>query len=386
MDHRLGYVPFGGEDARALEDYLNRKGAQGWALERIYLGCVARFSRCESGRQYCVRPHRRGNEESGYVQLHTAAGWDRVAELRGMDLFAARPVCDPVPLPEEEAKAPIWGHILGSVCVLLLVALLLGVNWGRESGAGWSPASELLYSAHTPFLLLAAASLLIYTVWSILRQLRCRRRRMRGKEPPAGQLSPWLRGTLNRLTGGLMELCVAAEVLEMVLLLLAGYSGDRVTEHRPELQAHPIVMAETLGQDPAGVYYLSYRPVWSPQIQGERYVELLRTDEGYVQIYCSRFDCLTEFLAGVLTCTLRREAGESGDICGGVVDFSAADLGFDESWAAEDGSFLLLRQGTTVALVGMHTTASNRTADLREPAHCAAAAERLGLEYSLQGD
>ena len=162
------------------------------------------------------------------------------------------------------------------------------------------------------------------------------------------------------------------------LLPLAGYSGHAVAAHRGALRERPLVMAEEVGLNPDTVIYLSWEPVWSLQVQGGRYVEQTAPEGGYQFVYCQRYTCLSEGYAARLCRALREESGAYNYEGYGLLDFQPVELGLDESWSARDGSFLLLRQGRTVALTGVHVMGGGAP-DLTEPETLAVIADRLDL-------
>ena len=107
-------------------------------------------------------------------------------------------------------------------------------------------------------------------------------------------------------------------------------------------------------------------------------MEQMQAEGGYQYVYCQRYTCMSEGYAALLVRAIRAESGTYNYEGYGLLDFQRADLGFDGSWTAREGSFLLVRQGRTVALVGVHVMGGGAP-DLTEPETLAILRDRLEL-------
>ena len=88
---------------------------------------------------------------------------------------------------------------------------------------------------------------------------------------------------------------------------------------------------------------------------------------------------MSDGYASLLVRAIRWESGRSGYEAYGLLDYVPVELGLDESWSARDSSFLLLREGRTVALVGAHIL-DGGAPDLTGERMWNAVLERLDLE------
>lgn len=393
MNWKLGYFPFCAVDYRAAQAWLDRQGAMGWRLKGIHLGCIARFERSGQERvRHCVDLHREVDgiwDGDEYLRLCADSGWDYVTWVRGMAVFAARPVCDPAPLQTDRGleEETFWRRVIRrdlldtllGVVMLALLGVLWAVAWGGEGGLRARPSYELLCSTGALLLAASLAVLAVSLIWDPVYHLRRWRQRRRGGQT-AGPKTFWPRlyGTWSLLPKALMTAYLVFYLLELGIGAFGGYSGREVADRRPELRERPVVMAEELGEDPAAVCYLSWEPVWSLPVRGARYLELLRDEDGYRYIWCDRYTCVTEGYASLLAGSIRRDCGERSRMAYGVLHFQPADLGVDEGWATEDGAFLLLRQGRTVALVGTNCM-DGPEPDLRKPEYLTSITEKLEL-------
>ena len=396
MKRKLGLFLYEEMDYKAAEDWLNRQAAAGWGLDRIWLNVLAWFR--PSGRtdlRYCVDLHRKPDEYAldmeDYYQLCADAGWEYVAQSSGMAIFASSPVARPVPLQTDRKmeertywKRAIRPAILGHLLLLGLLAALAALwGWLQWRGVGRAvKPSEILCSTACLFGALGVLCCVIGLLWSIPAGLLHWRRWKRAveREEPVASSPFWsrFRGGVGWLGWLLMELCVIFQLVELFIPFL-GYSGYDVAAHRPELRERPLAMAEEMGVDPNAVTYIREEPVWSLLVQGLRYHEDAREEEGYQFLSCDRYTCVSDGYASLLVRAIRWESGRSGYEAYGLLDFVPVELGLDESWSARDGSFLLLREGRTVALVGAHIL-DGGAPDLTGERMWNAALERLDLE------
>lgn len=396
MNWKFSIFPYGAVDYKAAQEDLNRKAEAGWALMGVHFGWIARFRRSErEDLHYRVDLLWLGErlDEGGYLRLCANAGWERVAQVRGMTVFTVRTVCHMGALPAETnvGRDVFWKKVMGPCLtepllrLLALIAFVLGlwlIVWGR-TGQG-RPMSELICALPTPFFILAIG-LLGTELWVNPLYAMCRWRSWQRNSCKSKKLKPktllWARlhGTLNLLGGWMLLICCALMLLELIIFPLSGYSGADIITHRPEMRKKPLVMAEEMGLNPNTVYYLSEEPIWSVQVQGERYVERARSDGHYQEICCDRYHCITEGVAKWLTQVLRQENQQGSSRSYGALELASVQLGFDESWSTREGAFLLLRQGKDIVLVGVDYMDAPEP-DLTQPGIQKKLIERLKLE------
>lgn len=395
MKRKLGYFPFEAMDAQAAEVYLNRKAAAGWELGGIYLGYWAWFRRTtQKELHYCIDLYDETGrlDHKGYLQLCANEGWSLVTQVRQMAIFSSHPLCDPAPLHtrRQVEKGEWWRRVIrprlqSNLLVLALLAVMSWLLWWMRYGKGGysRPSSEMLCSTGTLFALLCVVLALIGLVWLPCAALRRRRRSQRtsdgGETLPPSAFWSRVRGTLAVLPRLLLLLYVLFTFLELMLPVLVGYRGYSAPSRRADMRQRPIVMAEEVGVDPAALYYSFRQPVWSLQVQGERYTEAAKVNGKIEFIYCNRYHCMTQGMAQRLVDALRWDIQQGNEPSLGMLTFQRVSLGFDESWATADGGFLLLRQGRTVVLTGVHFMDS-AVPDLTVPERLETIRERLELE------
>ena len=384
---RLGLFLYDTLDAQAAEDWLNRKAQKGWALTRLWLCTIALFRRSKrTDLRYRVElqdPRQAAGE--AYRSRCADGGWDPVAQAGNLVILASRPVAQPAHLRTEagmEARSDwrlavrpaLWS---GVSVLLVLLALLVGFGLmnGHSAPVRWS---GLLCSTALLLAVLGLLAGLAGSIWNLPAALLRWRHWKGGKTAPkSGPSFARVRGALRRL-GWLCTALFFVFSLFEAFLPLAGYSGRAVSAHRGALRERPLVMAEEVGLDPAAVTYLSWEPVWSLQARGGRYMEQMQAEGGYQYVYCQRYTCMSEGYAALLVRAIRAESGTYNYEGYGLLDFQRADLGFVGSWTAREGSFLLVRQGRTVALVGVHVMGGGAP-DLTEPETLAILRDRLEL-------
>ena len=160
------------------------------------------------------------------------------------------------------------------------------------------------------------------------------------------------------------------EVLDKGSVVIGGIKGDDV-EQAMELAVamrdnrEPVVMAEDLGLPEGEQRRL--REIHSLLVpEYADYFELTHTGEGESCFVDSiRYQCRWEWTAELLYRLLRWECEAEGvsALHRGGTALLDAELGFDAACTTADGSYVLLRQGDVVALVGcdgMDMTAPER--------------------------
>ena len=220
---------------KAVEIYLNRQAAKGWALERIGpFEQLARFRRTDrTDLRYCtdLLPYRRGKKGRAkveeYLTLCREGGWE-LADRRGaLGVFVNRPGADPAPIQtDREAERAHYRQVRRNSLfwVLLPLAIVLaywlfalavaqlsgGTAW-REGIPlriffGWPRNWALVvWAAVLPLLVLPAMARLGGLAWSWVRTLRD------GDIPTPAPWAMWGSAVVNITV--LVLLCIALAVV-----------------------------------------------------------------------------------------------------------------------------------------------------------------------------
>ena len=168
-------------DIKAAEALLNRRSAEGWTLDRVWLGTFARFVPADTRWAWCVDWSRPGySERPDYLALCADAGWTLVQKVGAFNLYKAPVGTPPIQTDgEEEARRfrrevlraffKGWGFLLALLLVLATLALLV-------SGASWREiALDLLLTNTGLFLLLSLPAVLaVWLLWAGRLLLRLR--------------------------------------------------------------------------------------------------------------------------------------------------------------------------------------------------------------------
>ena len=156
-------------DIKAAEALLNRRAAEGWTLDRVYLGTFARFVPADTRWAWCVDWSRPGySERPDYLALCADAGWVLVQKVGAFNLYKAPVGTPPIQTDgEEEAhrfrrevlRANFKGWIFLLAMILLLAALVLLVSDGS-----WRQVLLSLLLTQTGFFLLLSLPA-IFAAW-----------------------------------------------------------------------------------------------------------------------------------------------------------------------------------------------------------------------------
>lgn len=334
---------FGGTDREAAQLWLDRQNAAGWRLTGLYGGLLARFERdTRNVVRCCVRPWPRRREMREYYQCWADAGWERAAGSWGLEVFQSQPGRWPLE-PEYDGnedqvrlERQSWWSCLGAVLAVLLTLLWNG-------GLGWS--GVLLHDLRLMGTAVLAGIDLLLAGYGIS-LVRKRRRAFRGGKTDPSRL---LQAARLRYGCG-----CAVCVLFCGLLLLNGLQAARSEDGGP-LTTGPLVTAEELGLESGSLYGregASILAAWS------RTQEFLREGDAPVgTVVCDVYRCANEPTARLLAALLRAEEarGRTQHLLerhGGLA-WTAAELGLDQSWTAQDGArnCLLAVHGRTVVLL-----------------------------------
>ena len=154
MKRRFSLFTYPVMDIKAAEGALNRKAAEGWRLERLWLGLRASFVPAEGPVRYCIdwidpvlRPDR-----PSYAALLAEAGWRRRALLGSWAIYEGP--ADALPIQTDSAleyrrfrqkvlRRMAIGGAVAAVILLLLLGLLLAVSGGRFAWRDWAGVLSL---------------------------------------------------------------------------------------------------------------------------------------------------------------------------------------------------------------------------------------------------
>lgn len=375
-------------DYKAAQAWLERQGAEGLRLAGVHCRYLARFTREERPVHYFVDLAADGGAD--YLQLCADAGWERVAQVQGMDLFASQPGQTPVPIQSDPVMEEkrfgrkfVLTNLLGMLGGLAFLVLALVLAAAMTSGGRFFDWTERLFLVNSnllvPPILLCGLTVVVWETATILLYWRRSRRAVaEGQAMPAP--SPFwsrLRGDVNLVGKVLIDLFFLALVLELVGLL-AGQQRqfDLDQAGREAYRAYPAVMAEDLGLPEGEQRRL--REIHSLLVpEYDNYFELTHTGEGESRFVDSiRYRCRWEWTAELLYRLLRWECESQGVsvLSRGGTELLDAELGFDAACTTPDGSYVLLRQGDVVALVGCESM------DMTAPERLEMLWERLDLK------
>ena len=253
-------------DIKAAEALLNRRAAEGWTLDRVYLGTFARFVPADTRWAWCVDWSRPGySERPDYLALCADAGWVLVQKVGAFNLYKAPVGTPPIQTDgEEEAhrfrrevlRANFKGWIFLLAMILLLAALVLLVSDGS-----WRQVLLSLLLTQTGFFLLLSLPAILgaWLLWTgrLLLRLRQWDRAAGGALPVPGRRSAgaaaWL-CLFCRFWGVTVIACFFLDAVQTMSLstalgLLIGsvlalffYKNRRTKEGRQSLNHHITVI------------------------------------------------------------------------------------------------------------------------------------------------
>ena len=157
-------------DIKAAEAMLNRRAAEGWRLERIWLGLLASFVPAEEPVSYCLDWYDPNREDGlDYRTLLADAGWRSVGQVSYWNIYEAPADTAPIQTDGEleyrrfrkkvlRRMATSWGFILA---LLLLLAVLAPVGAALGLGAVWQYWLEFLATFNTAALAFLCLPLLL---------------------------------------------------------------------------------------------------------------------------------------------------------------------------------------------------------------------------------
>lgn len=363
----FGFFPYSPLYYKGAQEYLDKKAARGLALQKVYLGCIARFEKAEG-------PHHFVDLESAqdtyddpmrtykdYLQLCDDAGWELIQELRGMFLFRSKPGTHPLPIQTDgemewerfwEKNKP---RLRNTVVMLLSIALLLFVLMViPSSGAKITPT--LMNNTSLLLVLYYGISLFFsFLAFGCSKAYLARCKKAEQVEPPS-RFGIFLDSfDYIRVIAGFCLILLLFTSLFHPARLHLGTSPFQDSENTatPEIcQQYPVLMAQDLGLPDGSSRYLTGRSSLLGQFYD--YSEISSTGEPNGPIYIlttERYDCAFESLAKLVFDLRARETRNY--FTWGKLDWEEThSLDFEESYTCQNGAYLLLRQGKVVALVG----------------------------------
>ena len=146
-------------DIKAAEAHLNRRAAQGWTLDRVWLGTFARFIPAYRPEVWCVDWSRPGySERPDYLSLCSDAGWMLVQKVGAFNLYKAPAGTPPIQTDSGEETRRFRREVLRSCLqswgILLALLLVLGALELLVAGGSWKAAFLSILLTHTGLFLL----------------------------------------------------------------------------------------------------------------------------------------------------------------------------------------------------------------------------------------
>ena len=346
MGGAWGFFPYEAMDYKAAQACLDRWAAAGWVLKKVHLNVLARFEPCEGRSHFVDLDLRRTLDETDpdYLQLCADAGWEKVQSLRGMLLFRSRPGTHPAPIQSDPGMEweRFWKqYVLKNLLVSGVVLLAAGV----------ASNGSLLYGLMLVLMVLQ----LLWRGAATLAYFRACRKTGGLAVPGRGAA---LRGGLALAVSVLLicagGLCIAESLgLNQTVDLAWTSFHPEYTATVEACRTYPVVMGEDLGLDSIGSdsrYLDGRRSVLADYLD---YSEIVDGPAGSAHILTTeRYDCVFSWLARWTAEVRVKETARGAFLWGSLSWTEAPELGFDQCWTAEDGAYLLLRQGRVTALVG----------------------------------
>lgn len=195
MKYRYQLFGYSVMDAKAAEARLNRMGASGWKLDRIFFDEVARYVPTDRPLSYCVDwCDANFDENDDYLQLCADAGWTFVAKRVYWNIYEAPAGTPPIQtdsaLEYERFRKQVWrrmrwGALVGGAALLFLVWLL----WLTAQEVPMNGNTLLLWVGMAPvaalFFALAAVRGVVWMVRFARKLCQWKKAAQEGEEMPA---------------------------------------------------------------------------------------------------------------------------------------------------------------------------------------------------------
>ena len=391
---KLGFFPYYPLHYKAAQAYLDRKAEQGLELQKVYLGCIARFERAEAPHHFVDldleqksyndpdRPWR------DYFQLCADGGWQYIQTIRGMLLFRAMPGRDPTPVQTDEAMEfdRFWQRYRPKLWKSHFPTALLVLAWfglSRFTNSYFSSSSLLATNAGLYTLFYFGYTLLILLASFVSSRLYLSRCRKTDRIEPPGKASTVVDSfsLLYRLLGIFAALLLLSSFYLPFNGLfpreyLSYHSDPQLGNSDPaildELEAYPILTIQRSDLPGSSIYSESVSGGGSLLVRCLRQMENFTVDEKGYTLVTERYQCANPAVARLLLPLRLRDARNSGSITWSS-DWTPTSLpGFDECYISYNNGhseygYLLFRQGNVVAMVACLKGGSLDPVDLTTP-------------------
>lgn len=369
---KLGFFPYEPLHYKAAQAYLDKKAAQGLALKKVYLGCIAQFEAAEKPRHFVDLDIRQFLEDTDqdYLQLCADAGWEHVQTLRGMLLFRAVPGKAPIPIQTDDVvefdrfwqkyRPRIW-KILLPLAALWLMFLFFTIY----SSTYYCTATLLTTNAGLLCLLYAAVTVLLVIASLLSSQNYLSKCRNASQIETPGKTA----AALDALT--LFQRLLACLTLLSTFLFLSPLSSyydsleERLSYHSgtddpailEEVSSYPVLTIHGLDIPSGSISSESISGRGSLLVRQLRQVEEFSVNGTCYTLATDYYQCATPAVARLLFALRLRDARNTGSITWSSDWTEISIPGFDQcyiSYASDhsgDG-YLLFRQGNVIAMAG----------------------------------
>ena len=391
---KLGFFPYQALHYKAAQAYLDKKAAQGLELQKVYLGCLARFETAQAPRHFVdldleqTRYDDPDRSWKDYFQLCADGGWQYIQTIRGMVLFRALPGQEPPPIQTDEGIEfdRFWQRYHPRLWRSHFPTALLVLAWfslSRFTNSYFSSSSLLATNAGLYTLFYFGYTLLILLASFVSSRLYLSRCRKTDRIEPPGKASTVVDSFsfLYRLLGIFAALLLLSSFYLPFNGLfpreyLSYHSNPQLGNSDPaildELEAYPILTIQGADLPGGSIYSESVSGGRSLLIQGLRQREDFTVDGKRYTLVTERYQCAIPSVARLFLSLRLRDARNSGSITWSS-DWGPISLpGFDECYISyNDGhseyGYLLFRQGNVVAMVACLKGGSLDPVDLTTP-------------------
>lgn len=373
----LGFFPYEPFHYKAAQVYLDKKAAQGLELQKVYLGCIARFEQAENPRHFVDldleqrqydAPDRSWKE---YFQLCADGGWQYVQTLRGMLLFRAAPGKDPAPIQTDESiefdrfwkkyHPRLWKSLLPAIFLALLFFFLFSYTEDH-----FCTTDLLTTNAGLCFLFYLTASLFLLLVIFVSSRLYLSKCQKVDRIEPTGRSSAAV-DTFTLIHHILSFLLILAFLIpspfqrRSLQEYLSYHSDPQSGKSDPaileELAGYPVLTIQGLELSDCSISSEVVLGNRSLLVHHLRQSETVSVDGEFYWLATERYQCVNPTVARLLLALRLRDARHT-DSPTWSSDWEPIDLpDFDECYISyanghSEYGYLLFRQGNVVAMAG----------------------------------
>lgn len=388
---KLGFFPYQALHYKAAQSYLDKKSAQGLELQKIYLGCIARFETVKEPRHFVdldleqehyADPARPWKD---YFQLCADGGWQYIRTLRGMLIFRAMPGKNPAPIQTDESiefdrfwqkyRPKLWRSIYPAA---LLALAFFCIAYYTESY--FSTAALLTSNAGLYCLLYFGLTLLLFLVGFISSRLYLSRCQKTDRIEDPGKVATVVDSffLLHRL------LSILAALVLFLSLQSPSY-GPSLQEYlsyhsEPQLGASDPAILDELNTYPVLTIQglnLPNGSIWSESISGGgsllvrrlHQMEEFTVDGKSYTLATERYQCASPVVTRFLFALRLWDARHTDSVTWSSDWLPIFLPGFDECYISYNNGhseygYLLFRQGAVVAMAGCFEGRSLTPVDL----------------------